>query len=535
MRRLALLLVIAGCSAPLSTLEREPAADDPRLPMAKLFDDLLQNKLHSEQQAQLEANCAATPQASIFCHGIVHRAALQAKVAQSLKDAQPAKYRGPRYYPSFSKSGELLNWTELRSAPVPGLLRSLPKSQPKRMAKLKSAALLETQCPNSASIAIAAVLEDRLPQAVTYDEVGRLYEKGAACLGENPGDQESAYTRAGLMYLAKKDYPLAKEALTQASQVKGTFVGRPLYWLYRTQLALEEKSAAAKTLKDLQTRYPFSFHSLIAQTSSGKDPGELLTLNASAATTRSRNEAEVNLLLEQVEVLRLFGFDASASTVLDWAVVSSSRDIEPEVMLYIAELKKEQGDYKTKIIILSDVLYQNPSLISRKTLELYFPKVLFPIFEKHSAVVDPYFLLAIARRESAFNPNAVSSANAQGLLQVLPGTGRRLRKKRPNLFDPETNVAVGAKYIAELLKRTDGQVHLALAAYNAGPGKLKGWTRQYPTDDPILFTDLIPFKETREYVGSVLRNYYWYRRIHQTNQPIPSEKILELAIAEKSD
>ena len=147
---------------------------------------------------------------------------------------------------------------------------------------------------------------------------------------------------------------------------------------------------------------------------------------------------------------------------------------------------------------------------------------------------DPYFLLAIARRESAFNPNAVSSANARGLLQVLPTTGRRL-KRRPNLFDPETNVAVGAQYVIELLKRTEGHIHYTLAAYNAGPGKLKGWTRSYPTDDPILFIDLIPFKETREYVGSVLRNYYWYRRIHQSNLPIPASQILELAIADKEE
>jgi soluble lytic murein transglycosylase len=236
----------------------------------------------------------------------------------------------------------------------------------------------------------------------------------------------------------------------------------------------------------------------------------------------------VNPLIEQVETLHRLGFDATASKVLNWAV-AESYGIEPEVKIYLAELKREQGDYHGKISILSDVLYRNPNLVSKETMELYFPKVFFPIFERQSSIIDPYLLISIARRESAFNIKAISSANAHGLMQLLPAVKREL-KKTNNLFDPDDNVEVGAHYVLKLLKQVDGQIHLALAAYNAGPHKVSSWTERYPASDPILFIDLIPYRETREYVASVLRNYYWYRRIHQNDQNLTPQRILELAV-----
>jgi soluble lytic murein transglycosylase len=533
---LCVLFLFVGCSGTgptvglNSTRDREIAVE-PQFAMAKIFDDLMQNRLNEDEQAQLDTNCRTTPQASVFCFSVLNRARLIEKTKEVEKESAPVRYTGRIYRPHFDSKNKLLNWAELRSAPVQGLLRGMPKGQKSKINALKLAALRESECPNSVAIAIAAVVEDQLPNKVSFDEVGRLYEKGGGCIGDSPADQEQILTRSGLFYFAKKDYELARNVLAKSSAIAGTFTGRALYWLYRAQTELKDTAGATKSLDTLQSKYPFSFHSLVAQTAAGRDPGELLAKAPSPSFKRSSQAPEVNQLLEQVEILHRLGFDLSASTVLDWAV-AQSRGIEPEVILYMAELKKEQGDYKSKIMILSGILYQNPQLISRTTMELYFPKVLFPVFEKQSATIDPYFLLAVARRESAFDPKAVSSANARGLLQVLPTTGRRL-KRRPNLFDPETNVAVGAQYIVELLKRTEGHIHFALAAYNAGPGKLNGWTKSYPTQDPILFIDLIPFRETREYVGSVLRNYYWYRRIHQSNLPIPPGKILELAIAEK--
>jgi soluble lytic murein transglycosylase len=539
MFRLCLLLLsISACSsAPQATVAQEEPerelAEDPQFQMARLFDELLQGRMIESQRLRYEQDCAAMPHASVFCFTVSNRKKLMDLTLEVARDAKPKRTLSNPVRPRFNAKNQVLNWNELKTASVGNLLRGLPKKSRSKLQALKIMALRETECPNRVAIAIAACLEDQLPTSASFEEVGRLYEKGGSCNEDSAAERELVLTRAGLMYYAGGHYSFANEVLQKSTQLPGTFVARALYWLSRTKQKLSEPEAAKEPLQLLKTKYPFSFHSLVAMTAEGRDPGELLSRKGNASTKRSKHELDLNLLIEQVEILHRFGFDLSAAMVLNWAVALSKGTTEPEVLLYIAELKREQGDYKSKISILSDVLYQNPGLISRTTMELYFPKVLFPVFEKNALGVDPYFLLAIARRESAFDTKAVSSANARGLLQVLPSTGRRVFRKRPDLFDPDTNIEVGAKYVEELIKKTQGQVHLALASYNAGPGKVAQWTRVYPTEDPILFTDLIPFKETREYVGSVLRNYYWYRRIHQSDTPLPQGKLLELAIAEK--
>jgi soluble lytic murein transglycosylase len=227
----------------------------------------------------------------------------------------------------------------------------------------------------------------------------------------------------------------------------------------------------------------------------------------------------VNQLLEQVEVLRKYSFDSSSRRVLNWTI-AAAQEAEPEVRIYLAELKRDQGDYQSKISILSDVLYKNPQLISKESMELYFPKVYFPVFEKNVAGIDPYLLISIARQESAFNAKARSHANARGLMQMLPMTARRFSSQPSSkLYVPEFNVSVGSRYFTTLLERTNGQIHLALAAYNAGENRITQWTQRYPVQEPVLFIDLIPFRETRDYVASILRNYYWYRRIHSNSEP----------------
>jgi soluble lytic murein transglycosylase len=84
--------------------------------------------------------------------------------------------------------------------------------------------------------------------------------------------------------------------------------------------------------------------------------------------------------------------------------------------------------------------------------------------------LDPFLVMAIARRESAFNSEAISRANARGLMQVLPQTARRLSGSS-KMETPEKNVKIGAQYFSGLLNQFQGQTHLALAAYNAGPNR----------------------------------------------------------------
>lgn len=114
------------------------------------------------------------------------------------------------------------------------------------------------------------------------------------------------------------------------------------------------------------------------------------------------------------------------------------------------------------------------------------------IFQRASKEYDvPVSLLkAVAKAESGFNANAVSSCGAQGIMQLMPGTAAALGVS--NAFDPEQNIMGGAKYIKQMLTRYNGDVTLALAAYNAGAGNVK------------KYGGIPPFKETQNYITKVL-------------------------------
>jgi soluble lytic murein transglycosylase len=137
--------------------------------------------------------------------------------------------------------------------------------------------------------------------------------------------------------------------------------------------------------------------------------------------------------------------------------------------------------------------------------------------------VDPFLVLALIRQESGFNEDARSRVGALGLMQLMPATARRMeRVSRREIQDPKTNIRLGVKYFSGLIDRFGGDGELALAGYNAGPEKVDEWRRRYPVNDRMLFNDLIPFKETREYVSLIGRNYFWYLSLYSTQSRTPA-------------
>lgn len=486
---------------------------------AEDFDKFLNNKLKPAEVNALKSGCKDSESSSVFCYSILNKETLDQKLKNYRASKVVAKVKS-RSIPVKLKKGKIENWMELRFATVQSLLKGLARLKPIEIKQVHAESLKEMHCPNNAAIAAAATLEDQLPENAKMEEVAELYEKGASCIFGAPEEKSVLLSRAGIFYFAAKKYENSAQVLKRAASLTDTYRGRALYWFYRSQLALGKKKEANKTLEDLQNSYPFSFHTLVALTSLNEDPGQLLLNEPASKLTRTSRLPHVNSLLKQVETLNRYGYENSAERVLDWALLES-QGVEPEVMLYMAELKEERGSYQSTLNILSDVLYKNPELISKKTMEKYFPKVYFPVFEKNSNGMDPFLLLSIARRESAFNKRALSSANARGLMQVVPQRKGKY-KTRVDLYDPENNVKAGSKFFSELVNRANGQLHLALAGYNAGPLRISQWTSRYPVTEPVLFIDMIPYRETRDYVAAVLRNYYWYRRIHHTDKRTPA-------------
>lgn len=156
---------------------------------------------------------------------------------------------------------------------------------------------------------------------------------------------------------------------------------------------------------------------------------------------------------------------------------------------------------------------------------LLYPEAFWSLVRQEARAnrLDPYLVMALIREESGFNPTAVSGAGARGLMQLLPQTAREVAregrgpKRRPrsagNLSNPNYNLRAGCRYLGEMVREFNGSLEQALAAYNAGPDRVKQWVGGRSFPEPAAFVESIPFAETRAYVQAVLRDTDVYRRL----------------------
>ncbi|HPG22879.1 MAG TPA: lytic transglycosylase domain-containing protein, partial [Amaricoccus sp.] len=150
----------------------------------------------------------------------------------------------------------------------------------------------------------------------------------------------------------------------------------------------------------------------------------------------------------------------------------------------------------------------------------YYP--LHAIAERDWPVPTEY-AMAIARQESELNPQAASGVGARGLMQLMPATAEHMATLAGVDFDldrvgadPIYNATLGTEYLSRMLDRYRGSYILATAAYNAGPGRVDEWIRTFGDPrrqevDPVVWVEMIPFSETRNYVMRVLEALHVYR------------------------
>jgi soluble lytic murein transglycosylase len=164
---------------------------------------------------------------------------------------------------------------------------------------------------------------------------------------------------------------------------------------------------------------------------------------------------------------------------------------------------------------------------SIKSIPLVYWRILFPkpwwdIVKSESAKnnLDPYLVLSLIRQESEFDPTVVSYANAYGLMQLLPASGKQLAHEEGishfetfQLLDPAINIRLGTRYLREMLDKFGGVQEYALAAYNAGDSRVVDWQSAGPYHGMDEFVESIPFTQTRDYVEAILRNEETYRAI----------------------
>lgn len=147
-------------------------------------------------------------------------------------------------------------------------------------------------------------------------------------------------------------------------------------------------------------------------------------------------------------------------------------------------------------------------------LKNLFPRPYYRELKRLSKSFDPVIALSLIRQESGFDPRARSIVGARGLMQIMPATARRFKRriKATHLYNPATNLKIGTTYFKKLLNKYDHNLVYALSAYNAGETRVSRWKDKYFTDDSILKNiENIPFNETRKYVKLIFRNMFFYK------------------------
>ena len=155
---------------------------------------------------------------------------------------------------------------------------------------------------------------------------------------------------------------------------------------------------------------------------------------------------------------------------------------------------------------------------------LRYPLSYEAIVEKYALnwEVDKYLVYSIIRAESFYDEDAVSSKGACGLMQITPDTGEWIAEKlelqdfsQEDLFDPEKNIMMGVWYFKYLLDRFDGDVKVAITAYNAGPTNASKWLQRDDLSLDGKTLSEIPFEETRKYEQKIMNAYEMYRKIYE--------------------
>ncbi|MFC4364114.1 transglycosylase SLT domain-containing protein [Simiduia curdlanivorans] len=184
----------------------------------------------------------------------------------------------------------------------------------------------------------------------------------------------------------------------------------------------------------------------------------------------------------------------------------ASRQFSPQQLQAAGALAANWGWYRGGIQAMIDAQ-------SWDDLTVRFPLAFESVVkaEAKNQAMDANLLFAIARQESAFSPDAKSPVGALGLMQLMPATAKQTAKKagityrKHDLLSPETNVALGSRYLNEMLGRFNGNPAFAAAAYNAGPHRVTQWLSQGRDQLPLdVWIETIPFKETRGYVQNVM-------------------------------
>ena len=359
----------------------------------------------------------------------------------------------------------------------------------------------------------------------------KIYKKISAEI-KSEKIQSEALWKTGWIKYRKRDYKGARKSfsLYLNTYPDGIRHDKFLYWKARTEEKLGYRKKARLDYIELTNNNGKSYYRQIGRDrlarlnrKKGKKyrrprikKEEVIPFTPSSELLNDRN------YLAAIELLVL-GMQSDAMEELK--VLLDRHASDKESLVNIIGMIYQMGEFYVTYQLIHKHFQQmfedgrggTPSVVSK----LAFPlKVLNYIKDQRlPGSASPFLVAAIMREESGFNPLALSSAGAMGLMQIMPETGKGLARKAGNkrfkpdqLLDPDVSIRLGGLYLGQLYKRFKGNIVLTIASYNAGPTAVRRWAKKMKMDKDE-FVESIPYKETRRYTKRVLRTYTEFLRL----------------------
>jgi soluble lytic murein transglycosylase len=314
-----------------------------------------------------------------------------------------------------------------------------------------------------------------------------------------------------------------------------------LYWAARSHAALGEFDAALAGYQQVIADYRNSYYGREAaraiaalpdaptrgstRTGPATRPAPPATTPAGATGTVALKPGDPPANAAIVRALLTAGLYDDA--IGELRVVQREQGNSPLVDATIAYALNRRGELRPAVTAMRraypQFMAQGGEMLPQAILRVIFPLDYWELIRRHAAArkLDPHLMAALIAQESTFDADIRSVANAWGLMQIIPATGRRYAQllgirpfRTDRLTDPETNVRIGMAYFADLLNRF-GDPAPALAAYNAGEQRVSRWLAERPGVSRDEFIDDIPFPETQNYVKRIVGTAEDYRLLYR--------------------
>jgi soluble lytic murein transglycosylase len=355
-------------------------------------------------------------------------------------------------------------------------------------------------------------LEKRLAFKLAYEKDAGAYDR----FSQLDVTDESSRTWRIRTALLEQNWPNVIAAIGDLNEEEKA-QDKWKYWLARAYLETDRADQAELLLTDLSDNR--SFYGYLA----ADRVNSLYQLSHKPVDVTAE---EIDQLKNQKEfrvAFELMVLDKKNEAKLQWW--HASRHLDKKEILVAAKLAQRWQWDEIAIFTIAKAKYWDD-------VEVRFPLSYTDKIHENSEQnnLNPVIVYGLIRRESAFNEKATSPTGARGLMQIMPRTGRDIARRlnerwggKNSLYNPVTNIKYGSYYYQKLLTQFDGHYALALAAYNAGPERVKKWLPEDKSIPADIWIETIPYRETRDYVASVLAYALIYQ---QRTQSVDTEDAL---------